>query len=77
MAGTISPWIKCRDRSKDNPLLPCAFADKPRPGLGLSSESMAKLGYITCGRNGCHYLADILRPTDCGYNPFHREETDG
>jgi len=56
----MSTWIKCQDLKGKIPW--CIFAIDPKPNGCLTSESMSKLGYITCDIDGCHYLKKAIRP---------------
>ena len=56
----IKEWIKCQDNEGDIPW--CIFALDPKPHGCLKSESMSKLGYITCKIDDCHYLKNAIRP---------------
>ena len=54
------PWIKCQDPDCKIPW--CILAKDPNPNGCLSSESMAKLGFITCSVDNRHYIKKAIRP---------------
>jgi hypothetical protein len=62
-------WIKCKDTDKPPKFKPCKFSALPDKLGALTSDDMAKLGYIKCEIDKKHYLMNAIRPCK-SYEPI-------